>query len=169
MAPRLSASGEKIALLTILDSYPHASYLSPGQRARLAMRLAGRRAAGAIKLPKHDAISRIFRPSRRRGLLMSGASRQPPTDGSLTPAMQHVRESAYLAMKRYQPRFYPGKIRFVRAEIATDFPDDPAAVWAHLADEFVVDTVPGDHLGIMTTYFEQLAAVLSRHLREALS
>jgi hypothetical protein len=33
----------------------------------------------------------------------------------------------------------------------------------------VIDTVPGDHLGIMTTHFEELAAVLSRYLKEALS
>jgi len=32
-----------------------------------------------------------------------------------------------------------------------------------------VDTVPGDHLEIMTTHYQELAAVLSRYLREALS
>ena len=46
------------------------------------------------------------------------------------------------------------------------FPDNPAAVWAKLANEFEVETVPGDHLGIMTTHFESLASVLSRFVRE---
>jgi len=32
---------------------------------------------------------------------------------------------------------------------------------------FEVQTVPGDHLGIMTAHFEALAAVLSRLLVEA--
>jgi hypothetical protein len=40
-------------------------------------------------------------------------------------------------------------------------------VWSDLAHRFEVETVPGDHLGIMTTNFEALAAVLSRVLDEA--
>jgi hypothetical protein len=31
-----------------------------------------------------------------------------------------------------------------------------------------VETVPGDHLGIMTTHYEELANALSRYLSEAL-
>jgi hypothetical protein len=82
--------------------------------------------------------------------------------------MQRVRQSAYLALTRYQPRFYPGNIRFVRAAIPTDFPADPGAVWSSLAGKFEVETVPGDHLGIMTTYCENLASVISRYVGEAL-
>jgi acetoacetyl-CoA synthetase len=168
MAQRLVASGEKVALLALLDSYPHTSYLSVSQRVRLGVRLARRRAAGIVTSPSRDAVSRLFRPSRRRRVA-SGASYQLPAEVSLSPAQQHVRETAYRALTRYQPRFYPGKIRFVRAEVSTYWPADPAAVWSHLAQEFVVDTVPGDHLGIMTTHFEELSAVLSRYLREALN
>jgi hypothetical protein len=71
-------------------------------------------------------------------------------------------------LTRYQPRFYPGRIRFVRAAIPTDFPADPSAVWGHLAGKFEVETVPGDHLGIMTTHYEQLAGAISRYAEEAL-
>ena len=152
MAQRLSANGENVALLAMLDSYPHMRYLSPAQRARLATRQAWRRFSGKLQLP-----------------LGVSTPRQSLTDVMLSPALQRCRDSAYLALERYEPRFYAGKINFVRAAVTTDFPADPAAVWAHLADEFVVDTVPGDHLGVMTTHFEELAAVLSRYLREALS
>jgi hypothetical protein len=31
-----------------------------------------------------------------------------------------------------------------------------------------VETVPGDHLGIMSTHYEELASVLSRYAAEAL-
>ena len=82
--------------------------------------------------------------------------------------MQRTRECAYSALTRYRPRFYAGKIRFVRAAIPTDFPADPAAVWGHLANEFEVETVPGDHLGIMSTHHEKLAAAVSRYVQEAL-
>ena len=148
MAQRLSADGEKVALLAMLDAYPHMRFLSLGQRVRLIARQA------------------------RRGLrtirdLGSSASYQNPAGASFTPAMQRVRDSAYLALTRYQPRFYRGKIRFVRAEISSGFPDDPAAVWANLSDELEVNTVPGDHLGMIATHFEALASVLSRYLTEA--
>ncbi len=167
MARRLTEAGEKVALLAMLDSYPDIRYLSLAQRARLVTRLTTRRAATAMKLPVGEAFSLILRPSRRRSVTPR-LSYQLPVDVSLSPAMQHARERAYLALTRYKPRFYPGKIRFVRAEIPTDFPADPTAVWAHLARKFEVETVPGDHLEIMSTHYEKLASAISRYVEEAL-
>jgi len=148
MAHRLLAGGERVALLAMLDSYPHASYLSPAERARLAIRLAWRRVAGTI-MPK----SKTGAPS--------------PGEAPPSATIRQLRESAKLALRRYQPRLYRGRIQFVKAAVSTTFPSDPRAVWGHLADELVVDTVPGDHLGIMTTHFEELAAVVSRYLTQA--
>jgi acetoacetyl-CoA synthetase len=166
MAQRLTAEGEKIALLAMLDSYPDIRYLSFEQRARLLTRLTTRRAATAMNLPLGEAVSLMLHPSRRRARVPK-VSYQLPVDVSLSPAMQRARECAYLALTRYQPRFYPGKIRFVRAASPTDFPADPAPVWARSAAQFEVDTVPGDHLGIMATHYEALAATLSRYVDEA--
>jgi acetoacetyl-CoA synthetase len=148
MAQRLSANGEKVALLAMIDAYPHMRHLSVGQRVRLAARQA------------------------KRGLhilrnLNESAPYQPPAGVSLTPAMQRVRASAYVGLTRYQPRFYSGEIRFVRAEISTGFPADAAAVWAPLAREVEVSTVPGDHLGMIATHYESLAAALSRYITAA--
>ncbi len=148
MAQQLIASGEDVALLAMLDSYPHAQCLSSGQRARLSTRQVWRRLSS--KLRSVGAASR--------------SSDVPPS-----PVLQHFRDSAYLALERYQPRFYPAKINFVRAAIPTDFPADPVAVWAHLAREFEMETVPGDHLGIVTTHFESLAAAISRCVSKALA
>lgn len=150
MAQRLSANGEEVALLAMLDAYPHMRYLSWRQRLRLIVRQA------------------------RRGLhsladLSGSAPYQPPVGVSLSPAMERVRESAYLALTRYRPRFYRGTIRFVRAEISSAFPDDAAAVWSRLAEKLEVECVAGDHLGMIATHFEDLAAILSRYLREAFS
>jgi acetoacetyl-CoA synthetase len=167
MARQLTANGEKVALLAMLDSYPDIRYLSLAQRAQLVARLTTRRAATAMKLPMGEALSLIIRPSQRRAVAPK-VSYQPPVDVSLSPAMQHARECAYLALTRYKPRFYPGTIKFVRAEIPTDFPADPAAVWTHLANKFEVETVPGDHLGIMSTHYEKLADAISRYVEEAL-
>jgi acetoacetyl-CoA synthetase len=148
MAQRLSANGEDVALVAMIDAYPHIRHLSWEERLRLAARQAKRGL-------------RVLRS------IYGSAPYQPPAGVSLTPAMQRVRASAYLALTCYRPRFYRNKIKFVRAEISNGFPADAAAVWAPLAPKIEVATVPGDHLGMIATHYESLAAVLSRYLTEA--
>ena len=148
MAQLLTAMGEKVALLAMLDAYPHLSHLSVAQRLRIRVRQA------------------------RRGLQFVGdlggsASYKPPADVSFSPTMQRVRNSAYLALTRYQPKLYRGKVKFVRAAATSVFPHDAAAVWTRFVSDFEVETVPGDHLGIITTHYESLAHVLSKYLKEA--
>ena len=171
MAQRLSRGGEQVALLALLESYPYSRFLSLGPRVRLAARVAKDRFLALTKLPLRDALAQLALPSKRRFYISPNGSgsvwNRPPTGAAVTPALQRARESAYRALTQYQPRFYRGNIKFVRAEIVTDFPADPSSVWAHLADTFEVDTVPGDHLGILGTDFASLAPVLSRYLREA--
>jgi thioesterase domain-containing protein/acyl carrier protein len=171
MAQRLTAEKEKVALLAMVETYPHPRFLSWRQRVRLGTRLATHRATTVGRLPIRDALSYILRPSERK-LYVSrdtngNAPSQVPAGASNTPTMQRARESAYRSLTRYRPRFYNGTIKFVRAEIVTDFPDDPAAIWSNLAEGFHAETAPGDHLGILGTHFERLASVVSRYLREA--
>lgn len=150
VAQRLVADGDEVKLLALLDSYPHISRVSPGQRFRVWGRQTWRRLA--------------------KRLQWLGV--KPPFQTTLeapSPSLQHFRDTSYLALHRYEPRFYPGKINFVRAEIPTDFPANPAAVWSKLAQEFEVKTVPGDHLGIMTEQYENLGAAISACLRESIS
>jgi acetoacetyl-CoA synthetase len=173
MAQRLTENGEKIALLAMLESYPHPRFLSLKQRVRLGSRLANQRASTFGKLPLRDALSYIIRPSARR-LYVSrdnngSAPSQIPAGAAHTPAMQRAREHAYRALTSYRPHFYNGTIKFVRAEVVTDYPDDSQAVWSHLAAKFNVETVPGDHLGILGVHFEDLASVVSRYVNEASS
>jgi thioesterase domain-containing protein/acyl carrier protein len=170
MARRLTETGERVALLALLESYPHRRYVSLEQRARLATRLGLRHVSNMMELPAADAAAYFLRPSERlshfsrdeRGRL----HRHPPTGVWSTAAMQRVRDSGYLALQRYRPRFYGGKIAFVAARETSEFPDDPVAVWGKLVGKLTVETTPGDHYGIITTHFENLAAVLSRYLRE---
>jgi thioesterase domain-containing protein/acyl carrier protein len=155
MARRLMADGNEIALLVMLDTYPDKAFLSVQQRLRLQLtkmtiRLAnrGRIPRSTVRLgglPSKDAIS-IF-----------------------APAFERVRESAFSALRNYRPSFYPGKVKFIRASEVSDFPADPAAIWSGLTGKFEVDTVPGDHLGMLTKEYEKLARVLDRYLVEAAS
>jgi acetoacetyl-CoA synthetase len=173
MAQRLSQHGEQVALLAMLESYPYSRFLSLGQRVRLAARVAKHRAYTLSRLPFRDAVSYLTLPSKRRFYFArnvngNGSARNElPNGGAVSPTMQRARDTAYLALSRYRPRRYAGKIKFVRAEILSDFPEDPAAVWGNLAEQMEIDTVPGDHLGIVSTHFDSLGSVMSRYLREA--
>jgi acetoacetyl-CoA synthetase len=173
MAQRLTAQGEKVALLAMLETYPHPRFLSLRQRVRLAIRLARYRATTVSRLPMRDALAYIIHPSERRSYITrdsgGNGSGPVPAGASNTPTMQRARESAYRSLTRYRPRFYNGIIKFVKAETLTDFPDNPAAIWSGLADRFHAETVPGDHLGILGTHYERLASVVSRYLQEAAS
>ena len=78
-----------------------------------------------------------------------------------------MKEAQYHALRNYRPRFYEGQVRFVRTAIPTDFPRDPIPIWSHLVRTFDVETLPGRHLEMLTTYCEPLSLIIDRHLREA--
>ncbi len=161
MARRLVKKEERVGLLAMVDSYPHASRLSAVQRVRLNARVARRRASMALRSTMR-MLGFAEGPPQKLTLYRA------PLHGSFAPAMQVVREHTYSALKRYQPRFYKGTIKFVRAETVTNFPEDPVPVWGPLTAEFDVETVPGDHIAMLTTHFERLASVLNTWLRGAL-
>ena len=175
MAQRLTQGGEQVALLALLESYPYSKFLAFGQRLRLAARVAKHRAHTLRRLPFRDAVSYIMLPSRRRFYFAriinsngNGNSRSElPNAGVVSPTMQRARDTAYLALSRYQPSYYAGEIKFVRAGLLTDFPKDPVAVWAKLVEKIECETVPGDHLGIVGTHFDALGSVISKYLRES--
>lgn len=156
MSQRLRDNGEQIGLLAMLDSYPHQRYLSPGQQIRLLARRARRR------IREMKQVKPRFRPS-----IDSPDKRTAREESSFADAAERVRGKTEFAWASYRPQFYSGKINFVRSAIPSFLPNDPVAVWSHLAAEFRVETAPGDHVGIIATHYESLASVLSRYLREA--
>jgi thioesterase domain-containing protein len=154
IAQLLTRTKQKVGLLAMVDSYPHRRHLSLHQRARLLAQLAVRRVSSLFKAGVRDRDKTTLDATRDMEPFLSVG--------------QRIRASEYLAWKKYRPRFYDGKITFVQARIASHFPDDPAAVWRHLAREFELETVPADHVEILTTHAESLASVLSFHLTKAL-
>ena len=155
MARALHTIDEKVALLLMLDSYPDISALPPGQRLRLLTQRMKRRARNFGRPPRADI--------RLGGLPNADAI------STFAPAFERVRDASYLALRRYKPNLYPGQVKFVRAADVTEFPSDPAAVWSGLVGGIEVQTVAGDHLGMLTTHYEKLAAVLNGHLEVASS
>jgi acetoacetyl-CoA synthetase len=158
IARHLCRDGEKIALLAMLDSYPHRTRLPTRQHARLLLRLAKERAASFIHLRGHDLRSQVGEGSN------ASASDQPPLDEGAALALQRVKEYQGRAWRKYRPRFYEGKISFVKAAISSFLPENPTAVWAPLATQIEIVTVPGNHGEMLTTQAGSLASVLSHFL-----
>ncbi|MGA8271799.1 MAG: thioesterase domain-containing protein [Candidatus Sulfotelmatobacter sp.] len=161
MAQRLFAGGEKVGLLAMVETYPEKKYLARMQRWLLSFRFARRRAWSFVESGGGRSRSH-----------MSGASDENSVHGSsfqitADRVMRRIEKADYLAWGSYRPRFYPGAVKFVRAGTSTHFPHDGAAVWSPLVGKLEVETLPGNHLEILTTNFERLASVLKRYLNEA--
>lgn len=145
MARHLLSTGDKTALLVMIDSYPPIRYAPPVQKLGVWARKARNRARQMLQsAPQSDkSLGRVF-----------------------TPPMLKVQEAARKALVDYQLRPYPGEVRFVRAGTPLHFPDDPARVWTKFITQMEVQTVPGDHQELLTAYHEPLANVISRYLAE---
>jgi acetoacetyl-CoA synthetase len=172
LAQRIRESGENVALLAMLETYPHRDQLPVRMRLGLYAGQAKRHAAIVRQLPGHKRVAYLTSRSERRAYASwddAGiASSQPQSGLAGAPALERVRDGEGLAWMRYRPRFYPGKIIFVKAAKSSSlFPHDPGAVWAKLAEKVEIDTVPGDHFGMVTTHHKDLASVLSRHIAAA--
>ena len=172
IAQRLREQGEKVALLEMMESYPHNSLLPLTQRLALFAERAKRHARTLARLPMGKKIGYLTSHAERvHASWNHGTDSEPPQNGLAEgPALDRFNHAGMLALMRYRPRFYRGKINFVKsAKVSSSFPDDPRAIWQGLAEEFEMDTVAGDHFGIVTTHCQELAAVLSRHLAVAFS
>ena len=153
MARTLLEDGEKVPVVIMIDSYPHRNFLSRGQRLGLMAQKLKIRIANSGRMPRSEV--------RLGGL--------PSRDAISTfaPAFGRVRESAFVALRRYKPNVYPGAVKFIRAAEVTDFPGDPRAIWSDYIANIEVETLPGDHLGMLTTHYDELGTVLSRFVRQA--
>jgi acetoacetyl-CoA synthetase len=169
MAQRLSGDGKKIALLVLIDTYPHPRWFPPGQRLWLTAKRTRGHISDLTDMPIRGAFSSVVQALKRRLHIAAHRRIVPPGRSRLSFAETtlRVKESDFLALERYRPRFYEGKIRFVKPQTNSYLPNDPTALWKTLATELEVETVPGDHLAMVGTRFASLAAVLTRYVEEA--
>lgn len=167
MARQLIKKGMCVPLLFLVDAYPHPRYLMSDHRKRLLVRRLRSHLEKMWQLSLPDAFSYFARGVRNRLHVSSGSSESlTKTHHERNSVLDLVANKAYEALANYRPEFYPGKINFIAPEEKSFFPEDPEAIWAHLADKLEVDIIPGDHLSMVTTKFEGLAAVINRRLRE---
>jgi acetoacetyl-CoA synthetase len=171
MAQRLSDAGKSVALLVLIDTYPHPRYFPPAQRLWLFAKKMSGHVSNMKQMPIRRAFSYLVDGVERR-LHIAGVHKGhalPPETRCLSFAQttSRVRESDFVALERYRPTVYRGKINFVRPEANSYLPNDPTAIWKRLATELEIETVPGDHLGMVGTHFKSLAAVLTHYVEEA--
>ncbi len=170
MARRLVDSQKQVKLLVLIDAYPHPRFLSARQRLRLSVRRAKRHISEMRQRSIGDAFSYITKGVQHRLHLgeVRGDVLPPETSRlSLARTTLAVKAKSYAALGSYCPKVYSGKIKFLKSASDNYFPNDPVGVWAHLSAGIEVETVAGDHLTIVTTHSEALAAALTRYLAKA--
>lgn len=143
IARQLEIAGERVALLCMIESYP---------------------AIGRVPLRQRLGIN--WRVGRMRIMeKVRGGGNDPKAEDKIaTPELRHVKECDYIALQKYDPQPYGGKVHFVKARKSMHFPDDPQKVWGKLIPRMEIETVSGDHHEILRNHFAELAALLSRHL-----
>jgi acetoacetyl-CoA synthetase len=163
IARQLASQGAKMGLLCMVDAYPDRRYLSFPQRLRLTWQLIGR------KLSKSGESRRDARKSTSAEQKRSPASAISRSAPTISPVMQRVKDAQSRALQNYQPTFFNGHVKFVKAAKASHFPDDPGAFWAPICEKFDIETMPGDHWQMITENAETLASIVGRYVREATS
>jgi acetoacetyl-CoA synthetase len=172
IAQRLRQIGERVVLLEMLETFPHNNLLPLAQRISLFAGRVKRHAGILVRLPMRKRISYLTSRSERLNASWNHGSEAIPPETGLPDdlALERYKQAETLALLRYRPSFYAGKINYVRAaRISSSFPDDPRAIWQNLAAEFEIDTLPGDHFAMVTSHCEGLASLLSRHIAAAFS
>lgn len=172
IAHRLRENGEEIALLEMIETYPHNSLLPLTQRLALFAERAKRHVQTLARLPMRKKIGYLTNHHERVHASWNHGSESKPPENGLPegPALDRYDHGGMLALMRYRPRFYKGKMNFVKAaRISSSFPDDPNAIWSGLAEKFEIVSVTGDHFSMVTTECQDLASVLTRHLAAAFS
>lgn len=172
MAESMREVGEEVALLALVDAYPDPHYMLSRQRLLLGIQRIGSRISEIRSRSARNALSYIVRGLKHRLHIGEVPENADPPPGTSPRSFEYttlqIKKKAYLALVRYRPRVYRGKIRFIKSQSDWYFPADPAAVWSRLATEFKFETVPGGHLDMLTSDVKVLADVLSRYIQEAL-
>jgi thioesterase domain-containing protein len=169
MARRLLDENQEPAIPILIDAFAHpwtwprASRLK--MRARRTLYLT-RQLLGAS--PHKSAPALLAR--LRNGLQRKDASAQLrdwllDQNPDLPAPLLRVREAGGMALARYVPRYYPGKIIFLKASHPDpEIPDDPARIWGPLAQDMDLRTVPGRHRTMVSDHAGALAECLTARI-----
>jgi thioesterase domain-containing protein/acyl carrier protein len=181
IARRLVESGEKVALLAILDSYPKGwsklcsdeeakRYKKEFFRLRIKRHLENWRQLGFAGKTAYFLEKANYKKRKIKNL--AWRLRQKLTGNaknSVGVTIRNVEEINYLAIKKYTPQVYAGVVTFfgAREEIC---PEENLTGWRLLAQGGVnVVEVPGDHQTmIKEPHVRELARALERNIEQSI-
>jgi amino acid adenylation domain-containing protein len=178
IAHQLVARGEVVALLALLDTmvltHSPMDLTSFWKRTTLLGRRARYHMTRLLTLPPREKIDHIRRSSKtlkrkiRSRYWQMTFDQEHPVTGSLSDAQRNVKESNFLAARRYGAHRYTGNVTlFVATDRPIDELSDPAEQWSLLAHGGVCAIkVPGDHATIMS---EPNVRVLAQNLDQILA
>jgi len=183
MAQQLTAAGEGVPLIVLLDTLPSRRIWPWRCHADILARQCLRVVADVARISRSPSGAEIKR--RWRSLLeYLGASgvkrlpRPPVVPEGTNAASRRVHVATYNAGEAYRPRRYAGKVVYVQPEEVPNLePRAPRQVWGSLLPDLEVRRVPGSHLGMLDEGVVGTAAALdaclaglphsSRHSRES--
>lgn len=169
MAQQLLARDQHVAMLALIDAYPHPRFMRPAQRLRMFVKRIQTHAETMADLSGSSGLSYFVRGVKRKLHLAAPLEigRKPEAaDMSLAATMPWVNQKSFWAYASYCPKFYPGPVDFVSTEIQTFFPGNPAPVWKHLVESLRIKKIPGDHLNILSNEYMPLAKALTEFVQD---
>jgi amino acid adenylation domain-containing protein len=168
IARRLLERGERIGLLALIDTYPHERYWTlPTRFGLLVIRRLKKTWSDLRNLDTWEQV--VWHLTRKMRLLITEGWAPWDVDRSLPPAIRAVLEGGIAAIKNYRPRYYPSKVNYLTCEIKNHLvPDNPDCIWSNLVQELAVQSVPGDHAQMISTYAGDVARWLSSLIQDAM-
>jgi acetoacetyl-CoA synthetase len=195
MARTLLGTGHEVALLALLDTFPHTRFWP------LRARLDSWRRLARISISA-PTLRRLFRyhrdvlhakPLAQKFTYVAGRGwraakiaanifrlgawlrrfadlsddKVVPAGPELPAAIQRVQRAGDCAYARYRPGRYPGEIAFIKAASEHSVPFLAEALWGRLAARLNVVAVPGDHQNLVRANAAFLARELTELLRRA--
>jgi aspartate racemase len=177
MACQLSAAGQEVALLALLDTYPAGYFkLLPGSGT-----LGQRASRYAKKLSSHIENLRQLGTNARVGYLLTKLRYAPDkikhklyrcaykiykrVGRPLPPVLKNIEEINFTAVKDYVPQTYSGNVTlFLASDLTADY--DLQEGWRELVTgEIEVHEIPGNHINIIK---EPHVGALAEKLRSCL-
>jgi acetoacetyl-CoA synthetase len=156
----------------LMDAYAHPSTWPRISRLKMRARRTLHLAGQYVRAPLHKAVPALLarlqsaaldkdRNARLRDWLLD----QNP---DLPAPLLRVREAGSVALTRYVPSYYPGKIIFLKASHPDpEFPNDPERIWRPLVRGMELHVVPGRHRTMVSDHATALAGRLATCVRAA--
>jgi acetoacetyl-CoA synthetase len=175
VARQLSAGGDAVPLVMLLDTYPSRETWPLLCHLEILTRQSLRALQAVGRMALRQAIDDVAR--RLRSLLFYLAASglrlvNPPAivaEGS-DVASRRVHLATYNAGEAYRPSRYAGRVVFIQPEFVPNLePRAPHRVWGLFLSDLAIRRVPGSHLGMLDEGAVAAAAEISRCLDEALA